>query len=380
LRLRDRANQLEIALGRLARQPSGSYTLTDERLDSRPGVSQVWAGRVADMIRFLLQRLGTTIVMLALVSIVTFVTMELPPGDYAERYAFKLEASGVRVTEQDLRGIRQQFGLDRPWHERYWKWISNIVLRWNYGISFMYQKPVVEVIGERLGFTAILAFATLIFTYGLAIPIGIYSAVRQYSVGDYAFTVLGYIGLATPNFMLALILLYISVKVFGISVGGLFSPEFQAVPWSWARFVDMLKHLWIPAVVLGTAGTAFQIRTMRATMLDEQNKLYVTAARAKGLPEWRLLLKYPVRMALNPIISTIGWELTTIVSGAPIVALVLALPDTGPLFLNALLDQDTFLAGALLLMLSSMTILGTFLSDVLLALLDPRVRQGESVY
>jgi len=238
---------------------------------------------------------------------------------------------------------------------------------------------VTEVIGERLGFTAILAVAAMIFTYGLAIPIGIYSAVRQYSIGDYTFTVLGYIGMAVPNFLLALVLMYISVMVFGSSVGGLFSPEYLEASWSWARFVDMLKPLWVPAIVLGTAGTAFQIRTMRATLLDEKNKLYVTAARAKGLAEGRLLMKYPVRVALNPIVSTIGWELTAIISGAPIVAFVLALPDTGPLFLKALMDQDVYMAGAMLLMYSALTILGTFLSDVMLAVLDPRVRQGERI-
>jgi len=332
------------------------------------------------MARFILQRFISTLLMLALLSIVTFIIIELPPGDYAERYCWKLRTSGVTVTEQDLRLYRHMFGLDRPWPERYWKWITNIVLHGNFGVSFMYRKPVTEVIGERLGFTAILAFATLIFTYGLAIPIGICSAVRQYSVGDYIATVIGYIGLAMPNFMLALVLLYITVTVFDMNVGGLFSPEYRDAPWNWARVLDMLKHLWIPAVVLGTAGTTLQIRTIRATMLDEQNKLYVTAARAKGLSEWRLLLKYPVRMALNPVVSTIGWELTLIISGAPIVALVLALPDTGPLFLNALMDQDMFLGGAMLLMLSTLTILGTFLSDILLALLDPRVRRGERVY
>ena len=331
------------------------------------------------MIKFLLQRFSSMLVMLALVSVVTFIIIELPPGDYAERYAFKLSASGIKVTEQDLRNIRAQFGLDRPLPERYIKWVSNIVLHGDFGVSFQYQKPVTEVIGERILYTAILAFTSLFLTYGLAIPIGIYSAIRQYSVGDYLATVVGYIGLAIPSFMLALILLYINVKVFGSNVGGLFSPQFQDAPWSWARIVDMLKHLWIPALVLGMAGTAFQIRTVRATLLDEKNSLYVTAARSKGLPEWRLLLKYPVRVALNPVVSTIGWELTSIVSGAPIVALVLALPDTGPLFLNSLLDQDMYLAGAMLLMLSALTILGTFLSDVLLAVLDPRVRRGQTL-
>jgi len=275
-----------------------------------------------------------------------------------------------------LQGLRIRFGLDRPIMERYWNWIGNIVMHGDFGLSFQYQKPVTEVIGERILFTALLATVTLVFTYGLAIPIGVYSAIRQYSIGDYLVTVLGYIGLAIPSFMLALILLYITVKGLNMNVGGLFSPEFIYAAWSWERVVDLLKHLWVPAVVLGLSGTAFQIRTIRATLLDEKNQLYVTAARAKGLSEGRLLVKYPIRVALNPVISTIGWELTAIISGAPIVAMVLNLPDTGPLFLNSLLDQDMYLAGGMLLLLSALTILGTFLSDLLLAAMDPRVRRG----
>lgn len=328
------------------------------------------------MTRFILKRFLTMIVTLAFVSIVTFIVIELPPGDYAERYAFKLSASGIKMTDEDIQALRVRFGLDRPLIERYWNWISDIIFRGDFGLSFQYQKPVTEVIGERLLFTAILAFVTLIFTYGLAIPIGVYSAIRQYSVGDYIFTILGYIGLAIPSFLLALVMLYFSVKVLNMNVGGLFSPQFMQAPWSWPRVLDMLKHLWIPALVLGLSGTAFQIRTVRATLLDEKNLLYVTAARAKGLPEARLLMKYPIRVALNPVISTIGWELAGIISGAPIVATVLNLPDTGPLFLNALLDQDMYLAGAMLLMLSALTILGTFLSDLLLAAMDPRIRRG----
>ena len=345
--------------------------------------SSLWAelltGLSIVMAEFILRRFLYMLLILALVSVVTFIIIQLPPGDYAERYAFKLEEGGAVVTEEDIEGFRKQFGLDRPWHEQYWKWITGIVLHRNFGISFSWRRPVLDLIRERIGYTVLIALVTLILTYGLAIPIGIYSAVRQYSVGDYAFTLIGYIGLATPNFLLALILLYISVTVFDSSVGGLFSPEYVEAPWSWARFLDMLSHLWVPAVVLGTAGTAFRIRVMRALLLDEQNKLYVTAARAKGMPEARLLLKYPVRVALNPIVSTLGWELTRIVSGTPIVSLVLLLPDTGPLFLNALLDQDMYLAGSILLMMSALTILGTFISDVLLALLDPRIRQGERV-
>jgi peptide/nickel transport system permease protein len=223
-----------------------------------------------------------------------------------------------------------------------------------------------------------LAFSTLLFTYLIAIPIGIYSAVRQYSIGDHAFTLIGYIGLATPNFMFALILLYIGHVYFGTSVGGLFSAEFEDAPWSWPRFVDLLAHLWVPVVVLGTAGTALQIRTMRATLLDELNKLYVTAARASGLSEFRLLIKYPVRMAINPIVSTIGWELTTIISGAPIVGIVLSMPDTGPLFVESLLAQDMNLAGGLILIYCALVIIGTLISDLLLIALDPRIRMGNT--
>lgn len=328
------------------------------------------------MTRFILQRLSTMIVTMALVSFVTFIIIELPPGDYAERYAFKLSASGIKVTEDDIQALRIRFGLDKPLMERYWNWISDIVREGDFGLSFQYQKPVMDVIGERILFTGILATVTLVFTYGLAIPIGVYSAIRQYSVGDYIATVLGYIGLAIPSFMLALILLYVTVKVFNMNVGGLFSPEFIDAPWSTPRVIDLLKHLIVPALVLGLSGTAFQIRTVRATLLDEKNLLYVTAARAKGLPESRLLLKYPIRVALNPVFSTIGWELTSIISGAPIVALVMNLPDTGPLFLNSLLDQDMYLAGGMLLLLSALTILGTFLSDVLLVIMDPRIRRG----
>jgi peptide/nickel transport system permease protein len=262
---------------------------------------------------------------------------------------------------------------------RYWNWISNIVLHGNFGQSFGLHLPVSQVLGERVGLTMLLAVTSIIFTYGLAIPIGIYSAIRQYSVGDYAATIVGYFGMATPSFMLALILLYFSVMVFDTSVGGLFSPEYAEAPWSWGKLVDLGRHLWVPALVLCLAGTAFEIRTMRATLLDEKNKLYVTAARAKGLPERKLLMKYPVRVALNPIVSTIGWELTAIIAGAPLVSYVLALPDTGPLFLTSLLDQDTYLSGAILLMYAALTILGTFLSDTTLAILDPRIRYGEKV-
>lgn len=331
------------------------------------------------MTKYLLQRFVIMLIMLAGLSVIVFVVIELPPGDYADRRALELRSTGVLVTQEDVIALRHQLGLDRPWYERYVYWISDIILRGNFGESFSNHMPVTRVLGERVGLTIMLALVTIVFTYGLAIPIGIYSAMRQYSVGDYAATLLGYFGMATPSFMLALILLYVSVMLFHTSVGGLFSSQYAEAAWSWPKVVDLLRHLWVPALVLGMAGTAFEIRTMRATMLDEKNKLYVTAARAKGLPEWKLLLKYPVRVALNPIASTIGWELTAIIAGAPLVSFVLALPDTGPLFLTALLDQDVYLSGAILLMYSALTILGTFLSDVLLAVLDPRIRYGERV-
>lgn len=328
------------------------------------------------MAKFILKRFLIMAVMLAVLSFVVFVIIELPPGDFADRAVYRLKASGATVTEEEIKSIRVQLGLDRPFLQRYGIWVTNIVLRGNWGVSMLRRLPVTAVIGERLGFTAALALGTLVFTYGLAIPIGILSAIRQYSAADYTFTLIGYIGMATPNFLLALVLVYFSVVIFGTSVGGLFSPEFVEAPWSFARVLDLISHLWVAALVLAIAGTAFQIRTMRATLLDEKNKLYVTAARARGMAEGKLLLKYPVRVALNPIVSTIGWELAGIISGAPIVAFVLALPDTGPLFLVALLDQDSYLSGAMLLMYAGLTIIGTFLSDIMLAYLDPRIRYG----
>ena len=328
------------------------------------------------MFKFILKRFTVMLVTLFLVSIIVFIVIKLPPGDYAERYAFKLSASGVNVNAAELSNLKHQFGLDKPSYIQYFVWIKNIITKGNFGVSFQYQKPVTEVIGERIVYTAILALVTLLITYGLAIPIGIFSAVKQYSLGDYLSTFMGYIGLGIPTFLMALVLLYVNVMVFGMNVGGLFSPEYANAAWSSAKAMDLLKHIWIPALVLGASGTAFQIRTIRATLLDEKNKLYVTAARAKGLSEFKTLMKYPVRVALNPTVSTIGWELSSIVSGAPIVALVLGLPDTGPLFLSSLLDQDMYLAGTMLLLMSVLTILGTLLSDILLAILDPRVRMG----
>ena len=311
---------------------------------------------------------------LAAVSVVAFVLIQLPPGDYADAYANKRQQAGAPISVQELDEMRLRLGLARPWYVQYGSWVSAIVLKGDLGYSWEWRRPVVDVIAERLPLTLMLAFSTLFFMYVVALPIGIYSAFRQYSLTDHAFSTIGYVGLATPNFLLALILMYLGQQWFGQSVGGLFSPEFQDAPWSWARFKDLAGHLWVPVIVLGTAGTAYLIRTMRAAVLDELNQMYVMAARAGGLSPMHLLFKYPVRMALNPILATLGWRLTYVISGAPIVGVVMSLPDTGPLFLHALLNQDMYLAGAMVLVYCSLTIIGTFVSDLLLIALDPRIR------
>ncbi len=325
------------------------------------------------MLESILSRIKYSIITLLFVSIVSFIIIQLPPGDYADSYAARRHTAGEIIMEEEIDSLRQRLGLDKPMHIQYFKWIWGM-MRGDLGMSLEYKRPVVEIIGERLPLTLLLAFSTLFFIYSVALTIGIYSAVRQYSVGDHIFTIIGYVGLATPNFLLALILMYMGHKWFGQSVGGLFSPQFMEAAWSWAKLKDLLAHLWVPVVVLGTAGTAFQIRTMRAVLLDELNKMYVTAARATGLSEFKILMKYPVRIALNPIISTLGWELTRVISGAPIIGIVLALPDTGPLLLKALLDQDIYLAGAMILIYCVLVIIGTFISDFLLIVLDPRIR------
>jgi len=328
------------------------------------------------MLHLIARRIVATLVNLFLLSIVAFILIQLPPGDYVDSYAGKKAQGGVIITQDELEAMRVRLGINKPLYSQYLKWVGG-VMRGDLGFSWEYRRPVADVIAERLPLTLILAFSTLVFTYLIAVPLGIYSAVRQYSLGDNVATVAGYVGLALPQFLFALILMYLGHRWFGASVGGIFSPEFEEASWSWARFVDMLAHLWVPVVVLGVTGTCFQLRTMRATLLDELNKMYVTSARAGGVPEFRMLMKYPVRMALNPIVATLGWELTHIISGAPIVGVVLSLPDTGPLFLNALLNQDMFLAGAMILIYCSLIVIGTFVSDILLMILDPRIRLEE---
>lgn len=327
------------------------------------------------MLRFILLRVLGMAVTMFVVSIMVFIIMELPPGDYAERYAFrKFSGTGSQVTEADLDNIRKEFGLDRPAPQRYLSWIGGIVTRFDFGEAFAFQTSVNNVIGQKVWLTLAILFSTLIVTYLLAIPIGMYAAVRQNSVEDYALTVFSYLGLALPNFLLALLMLYAAVTYFDSSVGGLFSPEFEDAPWSWAKAVDLLKHLIVPAVVLAWSATAFQLQTVRATMLDELNTLSVTAARARGIPERKLLLKYPARLAINPVASSIGFDVNRIFSELPVVALVLGLPELGELLLKSYLDLDMFVAGAILLILTFMIVFMNFVSDIILAVLDPRVK------
>ncbi|MAS33903.1 MAG: ABC transporter permease [Anaerolineaceae bacterium] len=326
------------------------------------------------MAQFIVRRLFLMIPTMFAVSIVAFIIIQLPPGDFLSSYIANIAASGESVEQDVIEALNQRFGLDQPMHVQYFKWISNIVLRGDFGQSFEFNTPVDQLIWERLNLTVVLSLATLLFTWAIAFPIGIFSAVRQYSLGDYVATFFGFLGLAIPDFLLALVLMYIAFKFFNQSVGGLFSPEYVNAAWSVDKVIDLISHLWIPMIILGTSGAASLIRVMRANLLDELRKPYVRTARAKGLPEWKVILKYPVRVALNPFVSTAGWLLPGLVSGSIIVAVVLSLPTTGPLLLRSLTSQDMYLAGSFILMLSVLTLFGTLISDVILAWLDPRIR------
>jgi peptide/nickel transport system permease protein len=307
------------------------------------------------------------------VSVLSYLVIQLPPGDYITSYIAQMSASGSAVSEQEAQMLREQYGLDQPVYIQYIRWMS-MVLRGNFGMALEYGRPVAEVIGDRIWLTMVVSGAAILFTWLVALPIGIYSAVRQYSFGDYVATFIGFIGLAIPSFMLALILMYLGFKYFNANIGGLFSEQYSQAPWSFAKLWDLAKHLPLPALILGLAGTAQLIRIMRANLLDELGRPYVMTGRARGLSETRLILKYPVRVALNPFASTIGYLLPYVVSGSIIVSLVLSLPTVGPLLLKALIAQDMFLAGTIVLMLGVMTVIGTFLSDLLLLWIDPRIR------
>jgi peptide/nickel transport system permease protein len=327
------------------------------------------------MAAFIIRRLLLAIVILWALTIVTFVIIQLPPGDFVDAYVAQASAMGSAISAAEASALRQAYGLDQPLWVQYVKWVS-LISQGQFGLAFEYGRPVKEVIGDRLWLTIVISLAALIVTWTLALPIGIYSAVRQYSIGDYFFTLLGFIGLAVPNFLLALIILYLGFKYFGINVGGLFSAEYELAPWSWGKVWDLAKHVPIPALILALAGTAQLVRIMRANLLDELRKPYVVTARARGLPERRVIMKYPVRAALNPYASTIGYLLPFIVSGSIIVSVVLSLPTVGPLLLRALVAQDMLLASTIIMLLGVLTVIGTFISDLLLMWIDPRIRQG----
>lgn len=327
------------------------------------------------MLAYLLRRLLLAAVTIWAITVVTFVIIQLPPGDFVDAYVAQSAAMGSAITMEEAAALRQAYGLDQPLLVQYVKWVS-LISRGEFGISFEFGRPVTEVIGDRLWLTILLSIGAIIVTWGIALPIGIYSAVRQYSWGDYFFTFVGFIGLAVPNFLLALIVMYLAFRWFGLNVGGLFSAEFELAPWSWARVWDLTKHLPLPVLILALSGTAQLVRIMRANLLDELRRPYVVTARAKGLPERRVILKYPVRAALNPFASTIGYLLPFVVSGSIIVSVVLSLPTVGPLLLRSLVSQDMLLASSIILLLGVLTVVGTFLSDLLLMWIDPKIRQG----
>jgi peptide/nickel transport system permease protein len=325
------------------------------------------------MLLFILKRIAGMIPAMFAISVLAFTIIQLPPGDFVSTYAAQLAESGVIVDTARLNALRDRYGLGQDVVTQYFKWIGG-VLRGDFGDSFEWNQPVTELVWDRMGMTALISVLTLVAMWAFSLPIGIYSAVRQYSVTDYVATIFGFLGMATPNFLLAIVLLYISTMWFGASVGGLFSPEYVAAPFSLAKVWDFVTHAWIPIFVLGTAGTAALIRVMRANLLDELHKPYVEAARAKGMPEVRLILTYPVRVALNPFISTVGWVLPALISGELIVSTVLNLPTAGPLLLQALKSQDMYLAGAFILLSGGLVLIGTLVSDILLAISDPRIR------
>jgi peptide/nickel transport system permease protein len=329
------------------------------------------------MLNYIWRRVLTMIPTLLVISLLVFVIIQLPPGDYLESHIAELQSQGESVDLQKIAFLREEYGLDRPFFEQYFFWLIGM-LQGDFGYSFEYDLPVTEVVGDRLFLTILISVVTIIFTWMVAFPIGIYSATHQYSWGDYGLSTLGFLGLATPNFLLALVMLYFANVYFGTSIGGLMAPEYIDAPWSLDKLISVFEHLWIPVVVIGTSGTAGMIRRLRANLLDELQKQYVITGRAKGLPPGKLLRKYPLRIALNFFVADIGNLLPTVISGAEIVAVVMSLPTTGPILLAALQSQDMYLAGSFLMFLAVLTVFGVLVSDIALALLDPRIRlQGD---
>ncbi len=328
------------------------------------------------MLAYLLRRLGLAAITIVAITLVTFIILHLPPGDFVDAYAAQAAMTGTAISPAEADALRQAYGLNQPLPVQYFKWIG-MIASGDFGRSFEYGRPVTEVIGDRLWLTVLLSLGSIVVTWGLALPIGIYSAVRQYSIGDYMFTLLGFIGLAVPNFLLALIVMYFGLRWFNLSVGGLFSADQQLAPWSLAKVYDLAWHLPVPMLILSLAGTAQLVRIMRANLLDELRRPYVMTARARGLPERKVIFRYPVRAALNPFASTIGYLLPFTVSGSVIISVVLSLPTVGPVLLQALLSQDMLLASTIILLLGVLTVVGTLLSDLLLMWIDPRIRLGQ---
>jgi peptide/nickel transport system permease protein len=326
------------------------------------------------MLRYIAKRVIYMIPTLFGMSVISFLIIQLPPGDYLTSMISMMADSGQNVDQGQIDRLREIYGLNDPIWIQYWKWVSGILFRGDFGHSFEWNRPVADLIWQSMGSTLAISVASLLFVWVVSLPIGIYSAVRRHSVGDHVFTLLGFIGLAVPNFILALGLMYFTYKYLGQSVGGLYSPQYVNAPMSLDKILDMLAHLWIPVIVIGTSGTAALIRVLRANLTDELNKPYVVTARAKGLPEYKVILKYPVRIALNPFVSAIGWVLPHLISGVTITAIVLNLPTAGPLLLRALISQDMYLAGSFILLMSVLTLIGMLISDLLLAALDPRIR------
>lgn len=326
------------------------------------------------MLGYTIRRIFMMIPTLVAISVVAFIVIQLPPGDYLTIYMQQLRDQGDFVDEMIMARLKQRYGLGQPLYVQYWKWISGILLHNDWGDSMYYDMPVRDVIGDRILLTFVLSFSTMIFSWLLSIPVGVFSATHQYSILDYLVTAFNFIGRGLPQFMLALVVMWFAMSKLGLSVGGLFSPKYVNAPWSWAKVVDMLKHIWQPMIILAVGSTAGGIRITRANLLDELHKPYVQTARAKGLKESKLLWKYPVRVALNPFFSTVGWSLAGLISGTTIVSIVLSLQTTGPMLFQALITQDMYLAGSFILLLSTLTVIGTLLSDILLAWADPRIR------
>jgi peptide/nickel transport system permease protein len=328
------------------------------------------------MLGYILRRVLLMIPTLLVISIISFVIIQLPPGDYLTSYAAQMSSQGDTIDAQALEALKERYGLGEPIYVQYFKWISGIILRGDWGQSMEWQKPVKDLIWERLALTMLLSSVAILVSWFVAIPVGVYSATHQYSIPDYVMSVISFVGVGTPGFLLALIVMWLAMSQLNQNVGGLFSNEFLLAPWSVNKVVDMLKHLWIPVVIIALESTAGSIRTTRANLLDELNKPYVETARAKGLEEGKLIWKYPVRVALNPFFSTVGWSLASLISGQTLIAVVLSLQTTGPMMLRALMSQDMYLAGSFLLLLSSLTVIGTLISDIVLAWVDPRIRMG----